>query len=457
MDKIAVRDPTSPSRWRMRSSYHAAVKAYERALELLPSAYAGYEHDAFDGLRPLLLVKTRLIAARAASPDTGQFLARLALLGDTLALIPYPWSVISMGGPEAVPPGFLAAQANRTTEFRKLTSGWSAAFPNRAGPKHAVAIALEMLGDPRAIDTLLLARRLATDPERKALLASAEVLVRVKFASPMDRSAWQSIRSLADSLLSAGVTSSEHASALGPLTVLLGRCDLSEALSRLERSVGLGPVTQALADAADLHMARAAIGCSVGNTVPSLADLGALVDQETRAAGREVRRFVSAFILQRPTLVSWPIDSAVIGRIAELNSDQPLLRAVLALSRGDVSAARTALAAFSAQSVEALAPSSDVSYPAARLYATAGDTAGAIALLDQTLGGLRSYDPWQLGDRVVTAGLVRAMVLRADLAFAVHDVTTVRRWAGIVSVLWSGADDDLQPVVRRMKRYVALN
>jgi hypothetical protein len=49
------------------------------------------------------------------------------------------------------------------------------------------------------------------------------------------------------------------------------------------------------------------------------------------------------------------------------------------------------------------------------------------------------------------------MVLRADLAFAVHDVTTARRWAGIVSVLWSGADDVLQPVVRRMKRYVALN
>jgi hypothetical protein len=153
MDKVAVRDLTSPSRWRMRSSYHAAVMAYERALELLPSAYAGYEHDAFDGLRPLLLVKTRLIAARAASPDTGQFLARLALLGDTLALIPYPWSVISMA---VLRPYHRAFWLLRRIDYgiQKLTSGWSAAFPNRAGPKHAVAIALEMLGDPRAIDTL---------------------------------------------------------------------------------------------------------------------------------------------------------------------------------------------------------------------------------------------------------------------------------------------------------------
>jgi hypothetical protein len=49
------------------------------------------------------------------------------------------------------------------------------------------------------------------------------------------------------------------------------------------------------------------------------------------------------------------------------------------------------------------------------------------------------------------------MALRADLASATGDAPTARRWAGIVAVLWSGADEDLQPVVRRMKRYIGLS
>jgi hypothetical protein len=47
--------------------------------------------------------------------------------------------------------------------------------------------------------------------------------------------------------------------------------------------------------------------------------------------------------------------------------------------------------------------------------------------------------------------LVRAMALRADLAAASGDHAAAARWAQAVTILWSDADQFLQPTVRRMR------
>jgi hypothetical protein len=49
------------------------------------------------------------------------------------------------------------------------------------------------------------------------------------------------------------------------------------------------------------------------------------------------------------------------------------------------------------------------------------------------------------------AAIARAMILRADIAAARGDTRTAQKWAGTVSVLWSGADTSLQSELQRMK------
>jgi hypothetical protein len=43
------------------------------------------------------------------------------------------------------------------------------------------------------------------------------------------------------------------------------------------------------------------------------------------------------------------------------------------------------------------------------------------------------------------------MALRAELAAQAGDSAKAKRWANDVVLLWSGADQELQPIVRRMQ------
>jgi hypothetical protein len=90
-------------------------------------------------------------------------------------------------------------------------------------------------------------------------------------------------------------------------------------------------------------------------------------------------------------------------------------------------------------------------YRMAMIALTIGDTTAALALLDRSLGALTT-----IGDRFFVevpqvGGLLRAMILRADLAAARRDKITAARWARAVATLWANADPDLQPLVARMK------
>lgn len=452
MDHVVVRDPASPSGWRLRSSYHSAVNAYQKAFSILPSVHTGFEHDAFERLRTLLLVTTDLFPAYGVGRDTGLFLARPSWRNDSLALVPYPASALVSGSSATIPPGFTEALARQRAEFRRTAAGWSAAFPQDPRPKQAVALALDMLGDPTAVDTLRLARRLAADSVSKVRLAAHEVLLRVKWAIPNDLEQLRVASAIADTLLALGAITAEQARSLAPIATISGRCGKGRALVReaesQERALGVPPH---LYLTAELLLVQTALGCPRTSSL-RVADLAAAVD---RAAPR-VPPLVELALLYRQTLLAEQLDSLVVNRLAAAHDNQ-LLAAARAFTRRDKTAVQTTLRSFASQWQPALGPPTpDIVFPGARLLLGVGDTVSAVEWLDRTLQEVRTYDPKILLDHARAAVLVRAMILRADLAAAAHDTVNARRWGAAVDILWLRADPELREHAQRMSRYARL-
>jgi hypothetical protein len=71
--------------------------------------------------------------------------------------------------------------------------------------------------------------------------------------------------------------------------------------------------------------------------------------------------------------------------------------------------------------------------------------------LDVSLGALATLGPELVSDAAQSAGLVRAMTLRAELAAQHGDHANAARWATPVVALWRDADPALQGVVAQMR------
>jgi hypothetical protein len=99
--------------------------------------------------------------------------------------------------------------------------------------------------------------------------------------------------------------------------------------------------------------------------------------------------------------------------------------------------------------------SPDVMYQEAWLLTAIGDTAGAIRKLDRSLSALPIWGGFVL-DVPQSAGLVRAMILRADLAQSRGDLAASQKWARAASTLWANADPPLQSEIRRMRSLAQL-
>ena len=90
------------------------------------------------------------------------------------------------------------------------------------------------------------------------------------------------------------------------------------------------------------------------------------------------------------------------------------------------------------------------SSPEARLLLAVGDTTRAAAALDRMLDRLRFSPPGALNLTVSMATLVRAMALRAEIAAARKESGAPVQWGRAVAALWSNADPELKPTVRRL-------
>jgi serine/threonine protein kinase len=462
-DRTVERDPASPSGWRFRSSYHAAVQAYRRALQLIPAA-----HRAFGQLTRLsdLIFFTETNQFRggfALAPDTQWFAAFPGLERDTLAFVPYPWNDVLAAKPEATPTTTTAAVAHNRAILRDIVAEWVRAFPNSAEANEALALLLEGTGDltdtrpseRSALATVRRARVAATESGQQLRLAMAEVRVLTKLED------FAGARRLADSALDAGTNpNSGAAEQLAGLAALTGRAHrtaqlLAHAAPDLTleidgRQVGVHPLS--LARAAFALRGYAALGAPAESVTVLAHRVRLLIDASIEPQRRESMRHA---LLDHPTEWSLPLLRARSPRRGTPGERSG--RLVWALDHRDTATIRATLDTMHAARSDLRPGDVAISgtYLEARVLLAIGDTGAATVLISRPLDALATLGTGLLDNVDQAAALVRAMALRADLATHARDEATAHRWARPVIALWGAADDrELQDIVARMRAMV---
>jgi tRNA A-37 threonylcarbamoyl transferase component Bud32 len=454
-DHVVVRDRASRSGWSFRSSPNRMIEAYARAFELLPSVYQSFQLGAYQQLRDLLYTSPRrLRSGTAMKPDTGQFLAYPELDHDSLAFVPQPAQAV-FSGTQWTDATLRAATRQRLT-FARIARTWASALPHNSGAKEAVAVALDMLGDPSALDTLQLARTLATDPTDKLRLATAEVFLSFRLALPRDIRRLENVAQVADSLLSANARPGPSvAPMLATLAALRGHCtqaaDLdARSATPIERPVALSAALVATSRALTV---ASAMGCADTARSTQVRELGAgigLIEDRSR------RSMAEQFLLARALHLSFPADSSWTHRVA-LSTGDFILAAQYAAERGDTGAVRRALQriGLNHSSTPASENVSDALVPQVQLALMIGDTTTAATWLDDYLDAARAYPPTAFTEAPRVASIVRCMSLRAAIAIRRRDAATARMWARVIAVLWSGSEaarnPDIQSVLQLTK------
>ena len=451
-DKAVLRDPASPSGWRFRTSDHAAERAYERALRLIPSSYRLFRGEAFARLSDLFVTEPNVFRAGmapGADGDTLRFGAFPGFAGDTLSYVPYPLEAVFAGAPGTQPRGHAQALAYARGLLRAITGEWARAFPASADAHESYAHVLETLGelDPRAGDAapeeVRRARALAADGAQRLRLALDDVRLLVK------RERFGEARRLGDSLLEAHpAPAPATAVELVGLAALTGRVHLAADL--LHRAASVYPL--ATSDFQPLVLPprlREALAYRAYAAMGGPADSLRAWPPRIRAriasdAAPEGQAALADALLDQPDALAF----AVTGRVP---AERPpewryLARMQWDLTHGDTAGARARLVALRFGSAAA-APGDvaiDGVYHEARLLLAARDTADAVRLLDRALGALPSLGITLLARVEESAAFVRAMGLRGDLAAAAGDADGARRWGLAVEALWHGADSGVR-------------
>ncbi|HUF12344.1 MAG TPA: protein kinase [Longimicrobiales bacterium] len=442
-DNVVVRDRTSPSGWRFRSSPHAAVEAYAGAYRALPASFNGIDGSASDRFLAMLFTHANIRRDGRAADGRG-FTALPAWQGDTLALVPYPLDQ------DASPPAraWNRALLQHRHLYHEVARLWASTFPSDADALYALALSLEMLGDPAALDMVGRARALATDPSQQLRLGIREVWMRVKFGTPDRLDELVQARNLADSLLvwEPGASGSIDRQ-LGSLALLLGRPAAAARYARSDASEGVGAVP---GRAAASLLAFAAAGGPVDSIVAHERQVehsirsSIPIDDQSRARSE---------LMEQAGFLAFPVHRlSVIASGESLHS--PIARAQSSFSDGApavalaiLTATRDARADFPHEEI-----SLDVLYAEAALLALLGDTTRAAAWLDPVLAALPSVQPGKLEDVARTGGLVRAMALRAELAHRSGNSATAARWARAAATLWARGEAGTRPTLERMRQ-----
>ena len=442
-DDVVIPDSRSPTGWRYRSSYHSAVESLRRAFTLLPSI-----HKAFTSFT-WLTSATNLRGGRGARGDTTTFLAAPSWIGDSLVFFPVPaWEAAQ--GRETTTATTIEAIRRQRQIFHHVAAGWVSEYPQSSQAMEALAIAMEMLGDRAALDTLHRAKDLTADRAERLRIATTEVWMRVRFSFPADRDGLEIARRLADSLLAAnppGATSQPRA--LASLAALTGKGHLAAHYVRdplVREAWGVPP---ALGMIAPPFIIYAAMGGPRDSLIVLERSITRIIDQELDPASRPGARLQW---LALGATVAFPSQPLPAIRSLQGKGDY-LINAEAALLSGD-----TALVVRVLENVRrdrhSITPtdlSYDALYPEAYLLKSIGKPVDAIAWIDPTLTSLASAPHTQTNDAFQAGALVRLAILRASLADQIGDDTASRTWASAAVILWAGADDYLQTDVRAMQ------
>ncbi|MEP7324936.1 MAG: hypothetical protein ABI836_03220, partial [Gemmatimonadota bacterium] len=450
-DNVVIRSQNSPTGWRFRSSYHQALKAYQRAFQLLPSIHRAFRTESFASVRRLFEPSANdLRGGKALPPDTTTFLAPLSWEGDTLVLIPIPSSQVAEGQSTVTSTTRQAVRHQREL-FHDVASGWVAAFPHSAEALENLALSLDVLGDRSALDTLRLARRLAREPVDKLRVAVAEVWMTLKFSILANPDGVLRAKLLADSLLRASnVETSLDPGLLSGLAVLTGRAHLAAQFRMAPAARLEWQVPSSLAGSAPVLMVYAAMGGPRDSLRTIEQRLLDDIDQRLNPPDRAETRAQWLAFPATLAFPSYPFES--LESLA--GTGDMLLDAQVAFMRGDSNAVIRTLREMQTErkGISSADLTIDALYLESWLWSSLGNPKDAADWLDPTLNALPETSSRLLTEVFRAGPLVRAMILRALLAQTLGDRDTARRWATAVTTLWSDADDFLQPEVAAMAR-----
>jgi tetratricopeptide (TPR) repeat protein len=462
-DRLVVRDPKSPSGWRFRGSYQAALEAYRRALQRVPSIHLAFKGEAYSRLAVLFFTETNVFRwGYALTPDTVRFGAWPALDHDTLAFVPYVLKDLLAGTPETRQPESARerAVAHEREVMRSITAEWVRVFPASPDPWETHARALESFGeleisgpDERsALASVGRARARAHDRAQAFRLAVTETRLLLKLAR-FDRA-----RTLADSLLGAWRNADPAvAGDLARLAVLTGH--VHRAAELLPRSEPESVMTSSEGAVIRVHpritqaALRLLVYSAVGSPLDSVTALERTIDRDVQGYVDASRRtVVRQSALDLPAVQTFPelgLHAVHRARAGGLY----LMEWQWALAHGDSAGVRARVAAVLTER-KGRVPGAvviDFTFQEARLLLQLGDTVAATEYLGRSLDALPTLGTSLLSFVSEAAGLVRAMALRAELAARAGDATTARRWARAVVALWSGGDVELRPRLERMR------
>ena len=462
-DRLVIRDSTSRSGWRFRSSQHAAIDAYRRALELAPLFQRALTATAYDRIARLLYTEAGQIrTGPVESPDTGAFAAYPELSADSIGFVPYPIQAVYASLPGAYPATHMQAVDRNRRVLRDLTRRWVANAPRDPRAHEIFALALESLGEldsaPGARDSAegalpetITARRLATDRAARVRTAAQHVRLLVKLERYTDAAR------LADSLLVPDAAGPPQAARyLAGVAALVGRPFTAARWARVaaeelagsrapnEPALPLGPAR----DAAALIIFAA--NANEPDTVRRL--VSRISGQLAAVASPAQRTVVRAMLLDWAVTLAFadlgitPVHRAQAGGNVHMEIEW-------ALARGDSGTARERLRALRAMG-DRERPG-DAGFDAialeAELRVGLGDTASAVSLLDQTLAAAPSSGRQLVEGLAESAGYGRAVARRIALARAAGDSPVAQRWAQVYVDLYANAEGNTRRVVQSLR------
>ncbi|HEY4734932.1 MAG TPA: serine/threonine-protein kinase [Gemmatimonadaceae bacterium] len=453
LDSLVVPSSSSPSRWAFRSRYSDAASAFERAVRANPSAHAILSFDQLQRLLPIDATKTR----RGTNAAGQEFAAFPALVRDTVLFVPYPlaeFGRLSARQTAVQQSGALSRNLQRLLEF---ALDWTRDAPQSAPAFQALADVREARGEitrsdstgMSAVQAVARARLLAATPHDRIVAATSAAWLFFKQGEFVHATA------LADSVLAAPRRSiAEEAQTIIGLAALTGKLARTAELARVTTPYASSafnlPVP--VMDAAAPFFAFAALGVCSDTTARLESRLD---DQIAHSVAEDQQTQISAAVKTRPLSMLAPCTGGKASlRIPSYGASR-LIAMQQALARGDLVQVRSMLKAIGADA-RTQRPgdiSLDIAYQYAWIRAAVGDTAGAVAQLDRTLGALPSIGAAALREPGSSAAAVRAMALRADLARARGETKERLKWGRSVAELWAHADAPLDETVRRMRSF----
>jgi tetratricopeptide (TPR) repeat protein len=462
-DDAVVSDPRSPTRYAFRGSYWTAVKAYQRALALVPSYRQAERGSAFGRLasRVLPTEESTLRRGLGVLPDTQRYVSFASFVADTLAYLPAPYLKASQM--PSHPATEHRAVIWAATTFRDMMRDWRDAFPSSADAQAAYSLALESTSAlegnsadlPRALEFARFSAAHTDSGDRRIFRQVAVVRLLLKL------NRFPEARALADSLLNSIRSPTPYqAGFLANLAALTGRGARAAALLSIAAADSvhvpfLGTDGRPLTLPGDLmpNVLALRVYAAVGGPRDSvLAAYTRIEGLLTRSIPDQTRAALRRKVLSTPAILA--DEDLGVAELEQAPGIDPLLDMRAAIARHDTVAARAAGARWLAIA-DSYSPGTigiDRATGYARMLLVIGDTAAAASQLDAALDVLPRTRSILLEVTPQAASVGRALLTRTQLAVRTGDVETARRRFQQLNALWSGADGEMRAELQALRR-----